>query len=327
MPCHVLVDATRNLHCIEWQLESPRGDYSIIKRRLHCGVSEGVDLLEIKAERVSLTLIPTRGLSLLDARIGELPLGWQSPIPEPVHPKYVPLAEPHGYGFLAGPNELMFRCGLESLGRPDFTADGVLKYSLHGRIANLPVHYLDVSIDEDAAQVVVRGQIAERRFLRQKLLLEVKYVVDLSSGCISWTDQVLNLGQQLAQLQMMYHVNLGPPILQEGSRFLAPYRQVVPRDADAQAGVSVWNLYGPPQADYREQVYFIELAGDDAGQTVVMLADRDSNVGACLRFNVHELPCFTLWKNTQSVADGYVTGIQPGTSFPNPRGFEEQRSR
>ena len=34
-----------------------------------------------------------------------------------------------------------------------------------------------------------------------------------------------------------------------------------------------------------------------------------------LAFNVRELPVFTLWKNTDAKAQGYVTGLEPGTSF------------
>jgi hypothetical protein len=39
------------------------------------------------------------------------------------------------------------------------------------------------------------------------------------------------------------------------------------------------------------------------------------------------LPCYTLWKNTTAEPDGYVTGLEPGTNFPNPRSFETQRGR
>ena len=40
-------------------------------------------------------------------------------------------------------------------------------------------------------------------------------------------------------------------------------------------------------------------------------------------FNKRRLPCFTLWKNRQAVADGYATGLEPGMNFPNRRSFEE----
>ena len=39
------------------------------------------------------------------------------------------------------------------------------------------------------------------------------------------------------------------------------------------------------------------------------------------------MPCFTLWKCQQPAADGYVTGLEPGTNYPNERSFEERQGR
>jgi hypothetical protein len=39
------------------------------------------------------------------------------------------------------------------------------------------------------------------------------------------------------------------------------------------------------------------------------------------------LPCFTLWKNCQAAADGYATGLEPGTNYPNAKSFEKKKGR
>jgi hypothetical protein len=52
-------------------------------------------------------------------------------------------------------------------------------------------------------------------------------------------------------------------------------------------------------------------------------ADR----GMALRFNRMDLPCFTVWKNTAALEDGYVTGLEPGTNYPNFKTFERQQGR
>ena len=49
--------------------------------------------------------------------------------------------------------------------------------------------------------------------------------------------------------------------------------------------------------------------------------------GATLRFNKNKLPCFTVWKNPVDAEDGYVTGLEPGTNFPNPRTYEGEQNR
>jgi hypothetical protein len=44
-------------------------------------------------------------------------------------------------------------------------------------------------------------------------------------------------------------------------------------------------------------------------------------------FPTHELPYLTTWKNTAATDDGYVTGIQPGTNYPNTRPIERKHGR
>src|SRR5262249_35489850 len=49
--------------------------------------------------------------------------------------------------------------------------------------------------------------------------------------------------------------------------------------------------------------------------------------GALVRWNARELPCFTVWKNTQAEADGYVTGLEPATNFPYFKAHERSQGR
>ena len=46
-----------------------------------------------------------------------------------------------------------------------------------------------------------------------------------------------------------------------------------------------------------------------------------------MKFNTRQLPCFTIWKNRESACDGYVTGLEPATNFPNIKSFEKQMGR
>ena len=74
-------------------------------------------------------------------------------------------------------------------------------------------------------------------------------------------------------------------------------------------------------------VYFFELNADHDGTTRTLLKNAHSTRGVSLVFNKGQLPWFTLWKDTAAAADGYVTGLEPGTNFPNPRSFEAAKER
>jgi hypothetical protein len=66
---------------------------------------------------------------------------------------------------------------------------------------------------------------------------------------------------------------------------------------------------------------------DEKGLATAMLVAPEGRHAACLSWRTDTLPCFTLWKNQTGLADGYVTGLEPATNFPNPRSYEESQNR
>jgi hypothetical protein len=108
---------------------------------------------------------------------------------------------------------------------------------------------------------------------------------------------------------------------------VAPVKQLVPRNARACAGLGRWADYDQPIAGYEEQVYFFEMQTDAEHQTAVVLKNAQGDRALGVHFNTQQLPCFTLWKNQTAEPDGYVTGLEPATNFPNPRSFEKQQGR
>ena len=254
-------------------------------------------------------------------------IGWQSPVRGPVHPSFVPISEQSGLGWLDGFDELLVRCGLESNGAPEFDDRGRLKHPLHGRIANRPAHFVQVEIDGDTGQITIVGEVEETRFHFLKVRMKTTIIARAGERGFRVRDEVRNLSGSPADCQLLYHVNFGRPLLDAGARFVAPVKTVVPRNARAAEGISAWDHYAAEQAGYVEQVYFLELLGDAQRQTQVLLKNAHGTRGVSMKFNLQQLPWFTLWKNTIAGPDGYVTGLEPGTNFPNPRSFEGNQRR
>lgn len=322
-----LLDPQRNLYVPELQLgaaELPAG-LALHKRTLRGGVSDGVDIVEIDNGAFRCILLPTRGMGLWRAWLGDFELGWQSPAKGPVHPAQVPLWEPAGLGWLSGFDELMCRCGLESNGGPVFDSAGRLIYPLHGKIANLPARQLKVFVEGD--ELVVQGVVEEARLYHQKLRLTSTVRTRAGEAGLRVTDVVQNLSAEPAELQLLYHINFGQPLLDAGAKLVAAAKTVIPQTGRAAEDASTWDLYGPEQPGYTEQVYFVELLADDQGNTQTLLRNAHGNLGASLHFNLHEFPYFTLWKSTQAATDGYVTGLEPAINLPNDRNFESQQGR
>jgi len=301
--------------------------YRIDKHRLQGGPRDGVDVVHVDNGTIRFVVVPTRGMGLWKAWCDGEQIGWNSPVPGPVHPALVPLSDPSGLGWLDGFDELLARCGLESNGAPEFDGQGKLLYGLHGRIANKPAHSVQVSVDGETGEIAVEGIVDEIRFHFFKLRLHTTIRTRVGENTIEVHDRVENLSASPTDMQMLYHINVGPPLLGPGARVVAPVQTLVPRDARAVEGIDDWADYHAPLPGYQEQVYLLALQSDPRHRTGVLLKNPSGDRGVSVHFDTRQLPCFTLWKNQIAQPDGYVTGIEPATNFPNPHGFEQRQGR
>jgi galactose mutarotase-like enzyme len=300
---------------------------SIKKRRLRGGLRDGVDVVEVDNGTFRFTLVPTRGMGVWKAAMGDVQLGWQSPVRGPVHPAFVPVAEASGLGWLDGFDEMLVRCGLESNGAPEFNDDGTVRYGLHGKIANIPAQKVEVAVDGQLGQIAVLGVVDETRLFFNKLRMTSVYKTTVGQPGMTVTDTITNLSAEPSELELLYHTNFGVPLLGPGSKAVLPVKKIAPRDAEAVGNLAEWDTYGPETPGSAEAVFFFDLAADADGQTRAVLRNAAGDRGVSLRFNKTQLPCFTLWKSRQAAVDGYVTGLEPAINFPNARSFEKEKGR
>jgi hypothetical protein len=300
--------------------------WSVHKRTLRGGPRDGIDLVHVHNGTLSYSVLPTRGMSLWRGDYHGQPLGWQSPIVGPVHPGHIDPSDRGGLGWIKGFDEWLCRCGLTSNGPPG--KDGDTPLTLHGRVANLAAHHVEVRVSLDPPyELSVIGQVDEAALFFGHLRLTATYTTVPGSNRVVVHDVVENRSPKPAELQMLYHCNLGPPFLDGGGRVLAPIKEMAPQTPRAAEGIATYDTYGPPTVGFAEQVYLYELLGDGAGHTLALLQNAKGDRGCCMRFSLKELPYFTVWKCSQSVEEGYVTGLEPATNFPNFKAFERQQGR
>lgn len=338
----ILTDAARGqsverFHVSEADVRSAAEEpWSVEKETLWGGLSDGVDVIRVATSKLSFVVLPTRGMGIWKATAPGLELGWQAPLRGPVHPKFVRLEERGGLGWLGGFDEWIVRCGLESNGPPgrDRHVDQAGSQresllSLHGRIANLPAHRVEFRVEPGPpARLVLEGEVDESMLFFPQLRLTTEVSIVPGERTLRIEDSVTNFGSSPAEAQLLYHVNFGPPLLGEGARFLAPLVRGAPRDAAAARAVGTFDVYPGPTSGIAEEVFFLEPAADPASErTLAALIGPAGDRACALRFSKRELPCLTLWKNPAALSDGYVTGIEPGTNFPNFRSFEREKGR
>jgi hypothetical protein len=150
---------------------------------------------------------------------------------------------------------------------------------------------------------------------------------EIGSNAIRLEDTVTNHGVSAQEFQIIYHANFGPPLLEAGARFLGAVRRVTPFNAHAAGGVAGYAEYSGPLPGRMEQVYCLQPLADAAGNGLMVLQNAGADRAVSLACSVAQLPCFTLWKNLAGTAEGYVTGLEPGTGFPYNRRLERAAGR
>ncbi|MCH2211995.1 MAG: aldose 1-epimerase family protein [Fuerstiella sp.] len=309
-------------------------DWSVSLNRMHGGLSDGIDLVQLNNGHLQLYVLPTRGMGVWKGKCGLLPLQWNSPVTTPVHPSFVDQSRSGGIGWLDGFNELICRCGLGWHGAPgtdtQYDEHGTVVceqlLTLHGRIANIPAHRVSVEVDTDGLISII-GVVDETSVFGDRLRLTSVLSTQAGSSQFSIRDTVTNLGGTPAEVELLYHCNFGTPLLGEGASVHVAASRVTPRDSRASEGIDRWATFRGATPGFEEQVYFVSPLSDDSGRALVVLRNPDGHASLALRFDTSTLPCFTLWKNTQAVEDGYCCGLEPGSSLPNNRGFEREMGR
>ena len=198
---------------------------------------------------------------------------------------------------------------------------------MHGKIANTPAHRVEIAIDGDSGEIAVTGVVDEARLFGNKLRMTTTIRTKAGQPGMTISDTIANISAEPGELELLYHINFGVPLLAPGARVMLPVKKAAPRDAVAAANVPDWNIYGPESPGLGEACFFFDLLADAAGRTQALLRNPAGDQGVSVKFNKNQLPCFTLWKNRQAAADGYVTGLEPGINFPNRRSFEKQQGR
>lgn len=341
-PFHqTLTSTARNIRLETWQVTDrdmpfpSSGPWSIQKYTLHGGKQEGVEVIAVDNGKLRFIVIPTRGMNVLRVESGDLRLGWDSPVKEVVHPSLINLQSRGGLGWLEGFNEWLVRCGLEWAGHPgkdkfiNNTGDEAeMDLTLHGKLGNTPASEVEIIVDPQPPNALhIRGRVDERMFYGPKL--EIWTEISTAPGATSFRlqDSLTNYSAYEQEFELIYHANYGPPLLEKGARFVGAVKRITPFNAHAAKSTASFAEYVAPTKGFVEQVYLIEPFADATNLTSVLLHNAAGDRAVTMRYDISQLPYFTLWKNTTALEEGYVTGLEPGTSSPANRSIERKAGR
>ncbi len=289
------------------------------------GVERDVRVLEFRTgSGLRFTILVDRALDIADCEYRGMAIGWHSPAGF----KHPGLAEYEGEGGLAWLRSfsgLMVTCGLDHILFMDIEPAGhyvyaprqTVSHSIHGRIATIPARLTGYGErwDGDDCTLWCEGVVSQGTVFGEDLQLVRRVEAAVGSNEIRIHDRVSNRGFYRTPHMFCYHVNVGYPLLTEGSRYLAPIRDVVwaaHAGADYRRQSVGYRTLSGPKRGFHEQVWQHELAADESGEAPVAVVNDALGLGFEVVSRKDQFPCMFEWQNLQ--AGQYALGMEPSTN-------------
>lgn len=244
---------------------------------------------------------PDRGLDIGQVTCDGVPVAWMSPVGLTSPHAY----EPAGNGWLRTfSGGLLATCGLDAFGPPSRV--GGTEFGLHGRIGTTPATVTGASVNAD--EVVVTGEVRQTSVFGEHLVLRRRISTAIGSDEFIIVDRVTNEGFEPAPHMVLYHVNLGWPLLDEDSTITIPSTSARPRDDDASVGFDHRLEWPAPIPGFAEQVFHHRFDGATEDPWVRVVNPR-LGLDFAMSFGLETLPYLVQWK--MSGEGHYVLGVEP----------------
>ncbi len=203
-------------------------------------------------------------------------------------------------------------CGLTAVGQP--CVDDGEELPLHGTISHIPADV--VGIEENDNELRIKLKIVDGIIFGRKLVLNREYVFSYTENSIILNDIVTNNSENETPYMILYHCNMGYPLLTENSIIKIPNNGIATRDENAEKHLAASLIAEKPQANFIEQCFYYDVIETDS-KAKAGIFNGDINKGLVMEFNKNELPCFTEWKMMGKT--DYVLGLEPGNCTPDGR--------
>lgn len=218
-----------------------------------------------------------------------------------------------GSGFLKSFTAGFFTtAGLTAVGSPCEDDGEVLP--LHGTIANTPSELNAVLEGENGIKII--ATVKDCQIFGRKLILKREYFVSYTENTITVKDSVTNEADTISPFMILYHCNMGYPLLSENSIVTIPNNGITPRNEHAKEFIDTALNMEKPQANFEECCYYYDVK-EKNGISNVGIFNEDINCGVVFAYDKKQLPYFTEWKMMGK--KDYVLGLEPGNCTPDGR--------
>ncbi|MDM9561629.1 aldose 1-epimerase family protein [Bordetella petrii] len=302
---------------------------------LEDGLERGIRMLEFRSGTgLRFTVLVDRAMDIADCEYRGCAIGWHSPAGFR-HPGLHEYEGEGGLAWMRSFSGLMVTCGLDHIlfmyeAPADHYVYGprkTVRHSIHGRAGTIPARLSGYGERWDGERCFLwaEGVVSQGTVFGEHLELHRRIEIEVGTDDIRLSDRVVNRGFYRTPHMLCYHINVGYPVLDEGSRYLAPIRDVVwaahaGQYRDQEVG---YRRMPAPRHQFHEQVWQHEMGADADGAVPVALVNDRLGIGFEVTTRKDQFPCQYQWQNLQ--AGQYALGLEPSTNHVLGHGAARER--
>lgn len=202
---------------------------------------------------------------------------------------------PFIYRFEGG---MLYTAGLDSLGARE-------GFELHGSFHNTPAIITTAKCDKNG--IVIEATIKNTALFGKNLVVKRKIFSEINSAEFSVDDTLINEGYDDENYCLLYHINLGYPLLDDGGRIFAGVKKIEPRTQWAAKNIDKAFEISDAEPKTEETCYFLTL-----NKPEITYENVRSGKKLTVSYSGDTLPHFVEWKSM--AAGDYALGLEPTTS-------------
>ncbi len=192
---------------------------------------------------------------------------------------------------------MLYTCGLDSVG-------GREGYTLHGTYHTIPAQVLCAKCDEQG--IVVEAVVRDTALFGQNLVMKRRITCAVGADCVEVQDSLTNLSFKDQEYCLLYHVNVGYPMVDAGAIVCLDEKSCCGRNEWAQRNIDSHLMMEEPTIDNEETCYFVQM-----NQPQASIVNKTIGKEFVLDYSGDTLPCFVEWKCM--VSGDYALGLEPCT--------------
>lgn len=193
---------------------------------------------------------------------------------------------------------MLYTCGLDSVGARE-------GFELHGSHHNTPARVTRAEVNEKG--ILIEAEVRETALFGKNLFFRRRVCSAVGSETLEITDTLENCGTRAEDYCLLYHVNVGYPMLDEGAELLDDAGEIIPRTPWAAEHLAERKKIGAPVDNEEEMCYFLRLKTPR-----VTLKNAALGKQFTLEWSQETLPHFVEWKSM--AAGDYALGLEPCTT-------------